>query len=263
MVKITYTVQAGAYSSKANAVKQQDKLKAKGFDSILKQVDSLYKVQIGAFEIKASAEAYKASAEKAGFSCLINEVETIIPDPPVDYRKKAAAKAPVVYDAIIAAKCTHKGGATAFAEIKSKHITTCSASVSAVLQEIGLLPKGCLISHTAAIGGTNENQIKKKASLSAAMKGQGKLDMTKCKIVKCMKCWKDLPADLKKPGIVYVQDSNICMSGDVDAASRHFNFTCNAGGSQLNSKGQYINNRMTSGYTFNHPILYAVVPLIV
>lgn len=69
--KVIYRVQVGAFSQKANADALAAKIKAKGFDAIVKLVGNLYKVQVGAYSVKANAEAQKAKLEKAGFGAFI------------------------------------------------------------------------------------------------------------------------------------------------------------------------------------------------
>lgn len=66
-----YYVQTGAYSVKANADAQYQKVKAKGFDAIIKQSGNLYRVQVGAFSVKANAEAMAAKLKAKGFDTCI------------------------------------------------------------------------------------------------------------------------------------------------------------------------------------------------
>lgn len=67
----TYKVQVGAYSKKANATTQANKLKKAGFDAVVVQVDKLYKVQVGAYSAKANADAMVAKLKKAGYTAVI------------------------------------------------------------------------------------------------------------------------------------------------------------------------------------------------
>ena len=66
-----YRVQVGAFSVLKNAQNQENKVKAKGFDTYLVQVGNLYKVQVGAFSVKANAEAMLKKVKSAGFDCFI------------------------------------------------------------------------------------------------------------------------------------------------------------------------------------------------
>lgn len=66
-----YRVQTGAFSVKSNADALAAKLKAKGFDAFITQVDGLYKVQVGAYSVKANAEAQLTKVKAAGFDAFI------------------------------------------------------------------------------------------------------------------------------------------------------------------------------------------------
>lgn len=66
-----YYVQTGAYSVKANAEAQYHKVRAAGFEAIMKQSGNLYRVQVGAFSVKANAEAMAAKLKAAGFDTYI------------------------------------------------------------------------------------------------------------------------------------------------------------------------------------------------
>lgn len=69
---VLYRVQVGAYSFIANALAQQKKLKAAGFDTYLvKTDDGMYKVQVGAYSKYENAEAQVNKVKAAGFSCFI------------------------------------------------------------------------------------------------------------------------------------------------------------------------------------------------
>lgn len=67
----TYKVQVGAYSKKANATTQANKLKKAGFETVIVQDGNLYKVQCGAFSSKANADALLAKLKKAGYTAVI------------------------------------------------------------------------------------------------------------------------------------------------------------------------------------------------
>lgn len=68
---VLYYVQTGAFSKKANADAQYHKVKAAGFDAIIKQSGNLYRVQAGAFGVKANAEALAAKLKAKGFDTYI------------------------------------------------------------------------------------------------------------------------------------------------------------------------------------------------
>lgn len=68
---VMYRVQVGAYSKKENADNMLAKIKAKGFDAFITQVDGMYKVQVGAYSVKANADAQLKKIKDAGFGAFI------------------------------------------------------------------------------------------------------------------------------------------------------------------------------------------------
>lgn len=66
-----YYVQTGAYGKKANADAQYNKVKAAGFDAIIKKSGNLYRVQVGAFVAKANADALASKLKAAGFDTYV------------------------------------------------------------------------------------------------------------------------------------------------------------------------------------------------
>lgn len=66
-----YYVQSGAYSKKENADAQAAKLKAKGFEVLIKKIGNLYKVQTGAYSKKENADAQLAKLKAAGFDAFV------------------------------------------------------------------------------------------------------------------------------------------------------------------------------------------------
>ena len=66
-----YYVQTGAYGVKANADAQYHKVKAAGFEAIMKKAGNLYRVQVGAFSKKANADAMAAKLKAAGFDTYV------------------------------------------------------------------------------------------------------------------------------------------------------------------------------------------------
>lgn len=68
-----YRVQCGAFAEKKYAQTRMDKLKAKGFDAIIKTApDGFYKVQAGACSTKSAASEIVSKIKKAGFEAIIN-----------------------------------------------------------------------------------------------------------------------------------------------------------------------------------------------
>lgn len=68
---VLYRVQVGAYSIRSNADNMLAKIKAKGFDAFITQVDGMYKVQVGAYSVKANADAQLKKIKDAGFDAFI------------------------------------------------------------------------------------------------------------------------------------------------------------------------------------------------
>lgn len=66
-----YKVQAGAFSSYANAAAQKAKIEAAGFEACIVALGSLYKVQVGAYKNKKNAEAQMAKVKEAGFDACV------------------------------------------------------------------------------------------------------------------------------------------------------------------------------------------------
>lgn len=66
-----YYVQSGAYSKKENAEAQAAKLKAAGFEVLIKKIGNLYKVQTGAYSKKANADAELAKLKAKGFDAFV------------------------------------------------------------------------------------------------------------------------------------------------------------------------------------------------
>ena len=172
----------------------------------------------------------------------------------LDYLSQCAKWAETVYNKVVELKCSHKTGASSYADIIKKKITTCSTSASAVLQQAGCLTVGKKLSHTDAVGGGTANILEKKNTVAKAMKNSEYLIPGTCDIVKIGKKYADMDSKYKKAGIVYVQDSNVCVCGGNDMI-----WSTNEGGGQYKN-GHYFNAKNKSGYAFNSVILYAIVP---
>lgn len=66
-----YRVQTGAYTKKANADAQLEKVKAAGFDTYMVQAGGYYKIQVGAYSKKENAVGMAAKLKAAGFDTFI------------------------------------------------------------------------------------------------------------------------------------------------------------------------------------------------
>ena len=69
--KVYWRVQCGAFREKSNALELQSKLKAKGYDTYLVNVNGLYKVQLGAFSSRLNAETLSSKLSFDGFDTYI------------------------------------------------------------------------------------------------------------------------------------------------------------------------------------------------
>ena len=170
-----------------------------------------------------------------------------------NYRKKVLENAKSIYKEIIKLGCKHQGGAKSLKGIRKKHITTCATSVSAVLQESGMLSRGKLLSHTSAVG--SSKAVSRKHSKKKAISGLSGLKKGTYKIHWVGKPWKNVPNKYKVPGAVIIQDSNIAIY----KGNGKF-YSTNNGGSQKKN-GKYVSNIVsTKSYCGTSPTLYIIIP---
>ncbi|MCD7919240.1 MAG: hypothetical protein LUD82_09730 [Clostridiales bacterium] len=161
----------------------------------------------------------------------------------------AAANVADVYNACIG--CTHKSGSYTWATAMSAKQVNCAIPASRAATLAGILPDGKLISHTTAVG---SNILTSKNTIAKAISGYSNLDTSKCTIVRIAKKYADMDAAYKKAGVFFVQDSNIAVcAGDGDI------YACHDWSKQM-SNGKYTKVKLSSGYTKNSYILYAIVP---
>ena len=66
-----YRVQTGAYKNKIGAIELQTKLKACGFDAIIKEINGLHKVQVGAYSKQNYANDMLNKVKAKGFKAFI------------------------------------------------------------------------------------------------------------------------------------------------------------------------------------------------
>lgn len=129
------------------------------------------------------------------------------------------------------------------ASLKQYKALSCNRMVSITLQEAGLLPKGCIVAHTDKRAG--------KKSITDAVTGTAKLKH--CKVYWVDKKYAGLPEKWQRAGVVYIQDSNACIS-----AGNGKIWSCNKSkGHRYAGKGEYLR---TGGYPFTSRILCVIVP---
>ena len=186
--------------------------------------------------------------------CITIEVEK------KDYLKEAAHWVDIVYNKVYESGCVHKSPtAKTFEEIPQKKTISCSASASITYQQAGLIAKGKKVSHTASIGKKDkksyyDNSNLKKSLLLSFTHAQN-LKKGTCDFVKVMKHYDEMPDWLKQKGIMYVQDSNICVS-----AGKGKIYSCNSTGKKYGKGGVKVLKTNHKEYALKSLILWAVVP---
>lgn len=183
----------------------------------------------------------------------------------VNYLAESKKWMKIVYDKVVEVHCRHKGGVHTLEDIIAKRATTCTATITAVFVKVGLLKAGKHISHRVPVGGSAENILKKKNTIQKSMTGYENLDKTKCDVYYIgAKNWAAVPEKYKVAGAAYIQDSNGFMCQGKNKDGKWVNRSCNNSGSQVkrdkHGVPRYYNNTMTSGYTFNSPVLVAIIP---
>ena len=173
----------------------------------------------------------------------------------IDFLSLAAKGADAVYGIVIDRGCKHKSGIKTYAEMLEKKAVSCASSASIAYQLASILPVGKGVNHTKAVGGSDWNIKWRKPDIARAMKGCDNLPEDRVEIEWVGKLYSELPAKYRKKGIMYVQDSNVCICAGGGAI-----YSCNNAKSQLDSKGRYIKDKVRNGYPFSSPILVVIVP---
>lgn len=173
-----------------------------------------------------------------------------------DYLSAAARAADKVYSKVVELHCKHKAGIKTYSQLVKRKGVSCASSASIAYQLAGILPKGKKVNHRKAVGGSSSNILKKKSTINKAMKGAANVPKDKASVIWVGKRYADLPAKYRKKGVMYIQDSNVCICAGGGAI-----YSCNnSKGYQVNSKGQYVRDKITSGYAFKSPILVVIAP---
>lgn len=167
------------------------------------------------------------------------------------YLNRVASNAKYVYGLIEKLHCRHAIGTTSLAELKQKKKVTCNSSASVALQLSGILPTGKTMGHTPSKGG---NPVQRKNTVSKAIKKKNLLKSGTYTIVRAGTTFSKLPAKYKQAGMVYIQDSNMCIS-----AGNGYVYSCNQSSNEMKA-GRYYKTRVNTGYPFSHAILYIIVP---
>ena len=163
----------------------------------------------------------------------------------VNYLTRAADAAKKVYPLSIGKvhSGSDAGKVVSLSSLKKHHSLSCNRMMSITLQEAGLLEKGQIVSHT--------KKAKGKKTIADAVKNVKALKH--CKVIWVNKRYKDLPAEYKKAGVAYIQNSNACISAGGGKI-----WSCNRSkGYRYRSKTDYYRS---SGYPFSSKILVVIVP---
>ena len=181
----------------------------------------------------------------------------------IDYLKNAQKWVDIVYQKIYDVQCKHESPhPRAFEEIQKLKRINCGSSVSITYQQAGMIDKGKRVGHTPAQDKTkvdyktyyDSSDLKK--SLYLTISNPKNFKKGTCDFVKVMKRYEDMPDWLKQKGIMYVQNSNICIS-----AGNKKIYSCNSSNKQYGpGKSQVLREDKHHEYAFSSLILWAVVP---
>lgn len=164
--------------------------------------------------------------------------------------ERTAKAAEYVYNAIYDGSVKHaNGNGTTLESILKARKTDCIGAATACMVFAGLVDAGNRVGHTASDG----RDGKTKTTPEKAIKGLSNLKSGTFSIVRANKIFSKLSAEHKKAGMIYVQDSNICVSAGGGKI-----YSCNQTGKTYGKGGEAV--LRTSGYPFNRPILYIIVP---
>jgi hypothetical protein len=166
-----------------------------------------------------------------------------------NYLARTASNAKRIYRKIEKLRCRHVSGVHTYSQLVKRKHCSCTTGPSLALQAAGVLPVGKTVSHTKA--GSERRKLKNVDKGISCRKNLKKGTFT---IYKANCRFSKLPAKYKAAGMVYVQDSNICVS-----AGDGYIYSCNQSSRQYRH-GHYFKTKMKAGYTHHHKILYVIAP---
>jgi len=182
-----------------------------------------------------------------------------------DYLKNVQNWVDKVYQTIYNIECTHtKPHPNSYETMIKMRTINCCWSVSITYQQAGLIEKGKNVCHTPACGIHNDMAALKKhydvpdlkKSLELTMTNRKNLKKGSCDLIKVMKKYKELPIWLRQKGIIYVQNSNICIS-----AGNKKIYSCNSSNKTYGKgKSQVLREDKPHEYAFSSLILWAILP---
>ena len=167
------------------------------------------------------------------FSVLISLtfLSLIIQSQSLDYLKNAAYWVDIVYQKIYDVECKHVAPhPRTFEEIEKLKTINCGSSVSITYQQAGMIKKGKRTGHTPRIDKSIDyksyyDDVDLKKSLQKTISNPQNFKKDTCDFVKVMERYEKMPDWLKQKGIMYVQNSNICIS-----AGKNKIYSCNSTG---------------------------------
>ena len=166
-----------------------------------------------------------------------------------NYLARTAKNAKRIYRKIETLGCRHVSGVHTYEQMCKRRHCSCTTGASLALQAAGVLPHGKTVTHTKS--GSERRKLKDPdkaiAKRKNLIKGTYTLYKANCRYSK-------LPKKYKQAGMVYIQDSNICVS-----AGDGYIYSCNQSSRQYRH-GRYFRTKNKSGYTHHHKILYVIAP---
>lgn len=167
------------------------------------------------------------------------------------HEERAKLASHYVYQRIYELKALHKeaSGVVSLATLEECRRISCNRAASIVLQMAGVLSVGKLIGHTDSDGkggSTKTTMPKAVTGYQNLIPGTYTMERVNCVFQK-------LPEKYKNAGVVYVQDSNVCVSAGGGKI-----YSCNQSGKRYGEGGEAV--LRSSGYPFTAKILYIIVP---
>ena len=166
-----------------------------------------------------------------------------------NYLARTAKNAKRIYRKIETLGCRHVSGVHTYEQMVKRRHATCTTGASLALQAAGVLDKGKWVTHTDA-----GSERRKLRNPDKAIRRRKDLKKGTYTLYKANCRYSRLPDKYKQAGMVYIQDSNICVS-----AGNGYIYSCNQSSRQYRH-GHYFNTKVKSGYTHHHKILYVIAP---
>lgn len=169
----------------------------------------------------------------------------------LSHAEGAALAAPYVYQKIYDLKALHESASkvVSLSTLEEHKRISCNRAASIVLQLAGVLPIGKVIGHTDADGKGGAT----KTTMPKSVTGYQNLIPGTYEMIRANKLFSQLTPEHQKAGVVYIQDSNVCVSAGGGKI-----YSCNQTGKRYGEGGKAV--LRNSGYPFTTKILYIIVP---